>query len=138
MYLGVAEFLDDVEGLLGRVDGVGRRLELTRANELYKFLELLQGARLDWFYADLALLGASAELGQETVGHVLYDEYDAALAQTLHAAVKAARRRAEVYDHVDLTTAGVHRAFDQLPLVQILAPLNHVHSVMKKKKNIFI
>lgn len=122
------ELAHNVQGLLGWINSVGWRFDLSRANESDQVAQLLEAARLHRTDALVALLGAPAELGEQSIGHLFYHEYDASFAQALQAAVQTARRRPEIYDDVHVAAARIHRALDQLALVQVLVPLNHVDS----------
>ena len=102
---------------------------LSGRDELDEFVELLDGAELDRLDGDGQVVGLAGELGHQPVGRFVADEDDAALVEALQRPVQAARRRAKVDDHVHLALARVDGAVDEDALVQVLAPLDHVHPV---------
>lgn len=107
---------------------------LIRRDQLDDLVQLLDRPRWDDLDEHAPVLGPLGELGQQLVGDLVADQHVAALRQALHRPVQTARRRAEVDHDVHQALARVVRALNQLLLVQVLVPLDHVDSGRRGKR----
>lgn len=103
-------------------------------DEINEFSELLDGSRFHRLDRDSVLIRLAREFGHEPIRRLVAEEDNPASAQTLNGSVEGSGRGPEVNHHVHLPVTGVFGPVDQNALVQLLAPLDHIHPGKEKEK----